>query len=142
VTRVLTLCAGEDAANDPRFQTPQSRVEHIDEVDEIVASWIRERNLDMVLEAFEKAEAAIGPAYNIAQIFEDPQYQARNDIVEVPDEELGPIRMTGAFPVLSETPAEIRHAGPRKGQHNDEIYREELGLNEEQLAALKDEGVI
>lgn len=142
VTRVLTLCGGEDVANDPRFQTPQSRVEHIEEVDGIVAGWIKDRNLDVVLQAFEEAEAAIGPAYNIAQIFEDPQYQARNDIVEVPDEDLGPIRMTGAFPVLSETPAEIRHAGPRKGQHNDEIYREELGLSEEEVAALRDDGVI
>lgn len=142
VTRVLTLCGGEDAASDPRFQTPQNRVEHIEEVDGIVASWIQERNLDVVLQAFEEAEAAIGPAYNIAQIFEDPQYQARNDIVEVPDEDLGPIRMTGAFPVLSETPAEIRHAGPRKGQHNDEIYRKELGLTEEEVTALREDGVI
>ncbi|NKB58790.1 MAG: CoA transferase [Alphaproteobacteria bacterium] len=142
VTRVLTLCGGEEAANDPRFQTPQSRVEHIEEVDGIVAGWIRDRNLDVVMQAFEEAEAAIGPAYNIAQIFEDPQYQARNDIVEIPDEDLGPIRMTGAFPVLSETPPQIRHAGPRKGQHNEKIYRDEMGLTEEQMAALKEDGVI
>ncbi len=142
VTRVLTLCGGEEAANDPRFQTPQSRVEHIDEVDGIVAGWIRERTLDVVMQAFEEAEAAIGPAYNISQIFEDPQYAARNDIVEVADDDLGTVRMTGAFPVMSETPAEIRHAGPRKGQHNDEIYQDELGLDAEEIAALKEEGII
>ncbi len=142
VTRVLTLCGGKEAANDPRFQTPQSRVEHIAEVDGIVSDWIRERNLDEVLEAFEEAEAAIGPAYDISQIFEDPQYRARNDIVEVPDEDLGTLRMTGAFPVMSETPAQIRHAGPRKGQHNDDIYRGELGLSDEDLAALREDGVI
>jgi crotonobetainyl-CoA:carnitine CoA-transferase CaiB-like acyl-CoA transferase len=142
VTRVLTLCGGAEAANDPRFATPQSRVEHIDEVDGIVAGWIGQRNLDVVMQAFEEAEAAIGPAYDISQIFEDPQYQARNDIVEVPDEDLGHIRMTGAFPVMSETPAKIRHAGPRKGQHNDDIYREELGLSGEEIEALRKEGVI
>jgi len=94
------------------------------------------------LAAFEEAEAAIGPSYDIAQIFEDPQYQARNDIVSLNDTELGKIRMTGAFPVMSETPAEIRHAGPRKGQHNDEIYKEEIGLNDNELRALQKDGVI
>ncbi len=142
VKRVLTLCGGPEAANDPRFQTPQSRVEHIEEVDGIVAGWIAERDLKTVLDEFERVEAAIGPAYSIDQIFEDAQFLARNDIVEMEDEDLGKIRMTGAFPVMSETPASIRHAGPRKGQHNDDIYIEEMGLTPAQLAALKDEGVI
>ena len=44
VRRVLTLCGGEEAANDPRFQTPQGRVEHIDEVDGMVADWIKQRD--------------------------------------------------------------------------------------------------
>jgi formyl-CoA transferase len=142
VTRVLTLCGGKEAAEDPRFATPQSRVEHIEEVDGIVSDWIGARDLDEVLQEFDKAEAAIGPAYDIAQIFDDPQYQARNDIVEVQDEDLGPIRMTNAFPFLSETPARIRHAGPRLGQHNDEIYCKELGLSADELEALKKDGVI
>jgi crotonobetainyl-CoA:carnitine CoA-transferase CaiB-like acyl-CoA transferase len=142
VTRVLTLCGGEDAAKDPRFQTPAGRVEHIEEVDGMVADWIKQRDQKEVLAAFEEAEAAIGPSYDIAQIFEDPQYQARNDIVSLDDTELGKIRMTGAFPVMSETPAEIRHAGPRKGQHNDEIYKEEIGLSDNELTALQKDGVI
>jgi len=142
VTRVLTLCGGEEAANDPRFQTPQDRVEHIEEVDGIVAGWIAKHDLATVLDEFERAEAAIGPAYSVDQIFEDPQYQARQDIVELDDEDLGPIRMTNAFPFMSETPAEIRHAGPRKGQHNKDILGDELGLSADELVALKDEGVI
>jgi crotonobetainyl-CoA:carnitine CoA-transferase CaiB-like acyl-CoA transferase len=142
VTRVLTLCGGKEVAEDPRFQTPQGRVEHIEEVDGIVAAWIGAHDLDEVLSAFDKAEAAIGPAYSVDQIFDDPQYQAREDIIEIPDEDLGPLRMTNAFPFMSETPAEIRHAGPRIGQHNAEILGGELGLTAEQLAALKDEGVL
>jgi len=142
VTRVLTLCGGKAAADDPRFQTPQGRVEHIDEVDGIVANWIGRHELNVVLDEFEMAEAAIGPAYDISQIFTDPQYQARQDIVEVPDEELGALQMTNAFPFMSATPAKIRHAGPRKGQHNDEILGRELGLSAEELADLKKAGVI
>jgi len=142
VKRVMTLCGGKVAAEDPRFQTPQDRVAHIDEVDGIVASWIGRHDLQVVLEEFEKAEAAIGPAYDIGQIFQDPQYQARDDIIEVLDEDLGPIKMTNAFPFMSETPAEIRHAGPRKGEHNRDILVGELGLNEQDLAKLEKDGVI
>ena len=142
VKRVMTLCGGKVAAEDPRFQTPQDRVAHIDEVDGIVASWIGRHDLQVVLEEFEKAEAAIGPAYDIGQIFQDPQYQARSDIIEVLDEDLGPIKMTNAFPFMSETPAEIRHAGPRKGEHNRDIFVGELGLSEQDLAELEKDGVI
>ena len=142
VKRVMTLCGGKVAAEDPRFQTPQDRVAHIDEVDEIVASWIGRHDLQVVLEEFEKAEAAIGPAYDIGQIFQDPQYQARGNIIEVLDDDLGPIKMTSAFPLMSETPAKIRHAGPRKGEHNREILVGELGLSEQELAELEKDGVI
>jgi formyl-CoA transferase len=142
VTRVLTLCGGPEVAADPRFQTPQDRVKHIDEIDGIVAGWIKRHDLKTVLEEFEKAEAAIGPAYSINQIFEDPQYQARNDIIELDDEDLGKLRMTNAFPFMSETPAEVRHAGPRKGQHTEEILCGELGVSPEELAKLREDGAI
>lgn len=142
VKRVMTLCGGPEAADDPRFQTPQSRVEHIDEVDAIVAGWIGQHDLQTVLDEFEKAEAAIGPAYTIDQIFEDPQYKARGDIVEVEDEDLGTIRMTNAFPFMSATPGRVRHGGPRKGEHNEDVFGDILNLSEEEIAALKDEGVI
>ena len=142
VSRVMTLCGGKKVSEDPRFQTPQDRVAHIEEIDGIVAAWIGRHDLQVVLEQFEKVEAAIGPAYDIGQIFQDPQYQARADIIEVLDEDLGPIKMTNAFPFMSETPAEIRHAGPRKGQHNHDILVGELGLSEHELVELKKDNVI
>ena len=89
------------------------------------------------MKEFEKAEAAIGPAYNIAEIFEDPQYHARKDVIELEDEDLGTIKMTNAFPFMSGTPAKINKGGPRKGQHNSEILMDELGLTAEELSKLK-----
>ena len=59
----------------------------------------------------------------------------------VDDEDLGPLKMANAFPFLSETPAKIRHPGQRLGQSNEEVYRE-LGLSADDLAKLKDDGVI
>ena len=142
VQRVLTLCGGPDVAADPRFQTPQGRVAHIDEVDGVVANWVRRHTLDEVLDAFREAQAAIGPVYDIAQIMEDPQYEARDDIVTIEDEDLGPIKMTNAFPYLSLTPGQVRHAGPRKGQHNEDILGGELGLSANEQRQLREKGVI
>ena len=142
VKRVLTLCGGKEVAEDPRFQTPQDRVAHINEIDSVVSNWINQHDLRAVLKEFEEAEAAIGPAYDISQIFNDPQFQARKDIIEITDEDLGAIKMTNAFPFLSETPAEVRRAGPRKGQHNREILIDELGLTENEVLELEKEGTI
>ena len=110
--------------------------------DSIVAGWIAEHDLKTVLDEFERVEAAIGPAYTIDQIFKDAQYRARGDIIEMDDEDLGKLKMTNAFPFMSETPAEVRFAGPRLGQHNEEIFSGELGMSAAELKALKDEGVI
>ncbi len=122
--RVLELTGGKDAVNDPRFRTNADRVKHIEEVDGMVGGWIARHTLKEVLDAFETAEAAIGPVYDIAQIFEDPQYIARESITTVDDEDLGPLRMQNVFPKMMRTPGRIRHAGPRIGRHQGEVLDE------------------
>ena len=124
VRRVLALTGGPDVADDPRFQTNKDRVAHVDEIDAIVGGWIARHSLDEVLTAFEAAEAAIAPVYDIAQIFEDPQFRAREAIATVQDEDLGPLRMQNVFPKLSRTPGKVRFAGARIDQHRDEILSE------------------
>ncbi|MGI9422622.1 MAG: CoA transferase [Hyphomicrobiaceae bacterium] len=125
--RVMTLVGGEDWANDVRFQTPADRRANAEEIDGMVADWIRARPLTEVLEEFEKVEAAIAPIYSIDQIFEDPQYRARESVTWVDDEDLGKIAMQNVFPVMSRTPGAIRHSGPRIGQHTREILDEMIG---------------
>ncbi len=142
VRRVLDLTGGAAAVSDARFQTAESRIAHVEEIDAIVGGWIARHTLAEVLANFEEAEAAIAPVYDVAQIFEDPQYRARRDIVSVPDDELGMVRMQNAFPFLSRTPGTVRHAGARLGAHNQEILGGEIGLSDAEIERLKDEGVI
>jgi formyl-CoA transferase len=142
VKRVLQLCGGTAVAQDPRFQTAEGRIANIDEVDGIVARWVAARPLKDVLEKFEEAEASVVPVYDIAQIFQDEQYLARPSVVTVPDEELGSLWMQNFFPFLSRTPGRIRNTGARLGQHNEQIFCGELGLDAAELVQLKSEGVI
>jgi crotonobetainyl-CoA:carnitine CoA-transferase CaiB-like acyl-CoA transferase len=142
VHRVLLLTGGQDAADDPRFSTSESRIEHVEEIDAIVGGWIAMRTLEEVLREFEDAQAAIAPVYSVEQIFADPQYQARHDIVDIADPELGTVRMQNAFPLLSRTPGEVRFAGPRLGQHTKEILCGEIGMTDAQIDQLKKAGAI
>jgi formyl-CoA transferase len=137
--RVLELTGGKEAVNDPRFRTNADRVKHIEEIDGMVGGWIARHTLKEVLDAFEAAEAAIGPVYDIAQIFEDPQYIARESITTVEDEDLGPLRMQNVFPRMLRTPGRIRHAGLRIGRHQGEILDELVarGLSPEIAERLK-----
>ncbi len=122
--RVLNLCGGEGTADDPRYATNTERVKRVEEVDGMVASWIGQRTLREVLDAFEKVEAAIGPIYDAAQILEDPQYKARESFTTVADPDLGPLRMQNVFPRMSRTPGRIRFPGARIGQHQAEVIGE------------------
>lgn len=122
--RVMELTGGKAVAEDPRFATNMGRVAHVEEVDAIVGGWIARHTLAEVLEAFDKAEAAIGPVYDIAQIFEDPQYRARESVTAIEDADLGRLRMQNVFPRLSRTPGRIKHGGPRIGQHTGDILDE------------------
>ncbi len=122
--RVMNLVGGDGTGDDPRYATNVERVKRADEVDGMVADWIAARTLTEVLDAFEKVEAAIGPAYDAAQILDDPQYKARESFTTVADPDLGPLKMQNVFPKMSRTPGRIKFAGPRQGEYQAEVLDE------------------
>jgi len=124
---------------DPRFRDNRIRMENAAELDDELQSAIERFDLDALIRRFEQHEAAVAPVNNVAQIFADPHYAARQNITAVPDEELGgPLRMQNVVGNFSRTPGAIRRAGPRLGEHNREVLVEELGFSE---AELKDAGL-
>lgn len=139
--RVMRLVGHPEVINEPWFATGAGRVQHVDELDAMVGDWIALHNFSDVMAAFEEAEAAISPIYSIADLMADPQYQALQSIVAVKDPDLGSIKMQNVLFRLSETPGEIKWAGPRLGEHNQEIYAR-LGLDADDLAQLAQGGVI
>jgi crotonobetainyl-CoA:carnitine CoA-transferase CaiB-like acyl-CoA transferase len=140
--RILRAIERPELVDDPRFATNEARVQHAEELDGIIAEWMGRHTLEEVMAAFDAHDAAAAPIYDIRQIVADIQYRARNTLVRVEDEELDDVLLPDAQPRLSETPGRIRHAGLPLAAANEAVYRGELGLPEEELRALRDDGVI
>jgi crotonobetainyl-CoA:carnitine CoA-transferase CaiB-like acyl-CoA transferase len=139
--RVLRLVGRVDLTERDWFATGSGRAAHVDEIDAAVAAWIEARSRDDVIAAFEQAEAAVGPVYDALEILDDPQLAALGAIADVPDEDLGRVLMSNVIARLSATPGEIRWAGRAHGADTAEVLAE-LGIDGEQLAALRAEGAI
>lgn len=140
----VRLCAALELKHlleDPRFALNPARVKNYRELDEIVGAAIGKLTLAELRETFTRHEVGFSPIYDIADVFADPQFQARQAIVSVPDGELGSVRMQGVVPRFSETPGAVRQAGPAIGQHNEEVYGS-LGLSAAEIADLRARKVI
>jgi crotonobetainyl-CoA:carnitine CoA-transferase CaiB-like acyl-CoA transferase len=82
------------------------------------------------------------PIYDIKDIFEDPHYLAREDVLGLDDPDLGRIRMLGVMPKFPAMPGKIRWTGKAMGACNQEVYRDLLGMTPADLEALKAQGII
>jgi crotonobetainyl-CoA:carnitine CoA-transferase CaiB-like acyl-CoA transferase len=140
--RIFAAIERPELAGDPRFATNEARLDHVEELDAILAEWIGAHTLQEVMAAFEAHEAAASPIYDVQQIFADMQFRARGTMVRVEDEDLGDVILPEVQPRLSETPGRHRHAGLALGAANREVLVGELGLSEEELERLRDEGVV
>jgi crotonobetainyl-CoA:carnitine CoA-transferase CaiB-like acyl-CoA transferase len=138
----MRLVGHPEVIDEPWFADHTGRVEHQKELDRFIGGWIAEHSRDEVLAAFEAQQAVIGPIYSIADIFEDPQYLARETITTVDDPILGPARIQNAIPRLVDTPGRVRYLGGRLGQHNEEVLGKELGHQPAELERWLRDGVI
>lgn len=126
----------------PKYEKAQERLADPKPIMDAVTEWIAGQTYEEVKSRCDECGVPISAIYSMKDIFEDPQYKSRNDILEVPCDEFGTIKMPGVFPVLSETPGEVKWAGPKLGSYNQEIYGGLLGKSEAELARLAEIGAI
>ena len=120
----------------PPFIDNRKRLENAKALDEVLQDAIGKLPLDELTRRFLAVDAPIAPVNDIAQIFADPQFQARENIVAIPDQELdAPVRMQNVVGKFSATPGRIRRAGPKLGEHNREVLIDELGFTDAEVAA-------
>jgi crotonobetainyl-CoA:carnitine CoA-transferase CaiB-like acyl-CoA transferase len=140
--RLARALGREDLLAEPRFATMALRAENGEEINGIVADWVKQRTAREVQDVLERHEVPFGVAYSVADIFADPHVAARGDIETVDDPVIGPVRMQGVYPRFSRTPGAIQRGAPALGAHNEEVYRGLLGLSAAELEALRAARVI
>ena len=111
-------------------------------VDEYVGQWSSTLTRDEILAVCESHQVPCGSVYSIDEIFQDPQYAARDNILYFNDERVGEFAIPNVVPRLTDTPGKVTHLGPALGQDNDEVFRERLGLTPERIEELRQRGVI
>ena len=141
--RLCDAMGRPELADDTRFATHAARGENQVEIEGIVADWARERDAAEIDRVLNEAGVVCGPIYTVAEIFRDPQYAAREMLVEHLDPEFGPYVGPGIVPKFSETPGAVRWSGTwEHGSHNEEVYCGLLGLSDAELGRLREDGVV
>jgi crotonobetainyl-CoA:carnitine CoA-transferase CaiB-like acyl-CoA transferase len=129
-------------ADDPRFLTNKLRVANRGELIPLIRQATVFKTTAQWVGELEAAGVPCGPINDLAQVFADPHVQARALAIELPHL-LGGVVPQVASPIrLSETPVEYRHAPPLLGEHSDQILSVVLGLAGEEIAALREAGVV
>lgn len=111
-------------------------------IDQLVSQWIESMDYADMKGIADREGVPVNLIYSITDIINDPHYQARGNIVEMPDAKFGTIKMPGITPVFSETPGEVKWVGPEMGEHNSDVFIDMLGMTEEDISLLKAKGII
>ncbi len=144
VFKRLTAAMGQpELAEDPRFDSHTSRGANMQELDDIINAWTKTKTVEEVEALMQEAGVPAGKIYRAPEMLDDPHFEARDSIVDTPTDDWPDLKMQNIFPKMSKTQGEIRWTGNTTlGAHNDEVYREVLGLSDEELERLRSASII
>jgi formyl-CoA transferase len=136
--------AGErpDLASDPRFVTNPLRVQNRAVLVPLLEQMVALRTRDDWIARLEAVGVPCGPINDLADVFDNPQVQARGLAMDIPHPTAGKVTLVRSPMKLSATPAGATTAPPLLGQHTDEVLRDVLGRSDEDIAALRARGVL
>lgn len=140
--RLAKLMGCPEVAGDGKYGTFAKRDANREAVDQMVTDWTSRHARAELLRLCEEGQVPCGPVYAIDEIFEDPQYAARENILRAHDERIGDLAIPNVVPRLTGTPGKVKWLGRGLGEHNKEIYGDMLGLSDQRLNELTDKGVI
>jgi len=139
----LTKAMGQpNLATDPRFINHAARGLNQVELDAIVAEWTGARVIEDLLPLLEAAGVPASRIFRAPDMLDDPQFAARQSILEVEHPVFGKVKMQNVFPKLSRTPGAVRWPGPPLGADTDEVLAQRAGLSAERIAELRGKGII
>jgi formyl-CoA transferase len=139
--RLMDCIGREDLKIDPALSNNTGRVERVAEIDAAIERWTKTLSCAQVLEALESSQVPSGRIYSIADIANDPHYQARGMIQTLTMEDGSKLSVPGVVPKLSRTPGSQRTNAPTLGQDTDVVLKN-IGISEAQIMAMRAQGVI
>ncbi|AYY52481.1 CaiB/BaiF CoA-transferase family protein [Acinetobacter baumannii] len=139
--RLMHVIGREDLANRPEFEHNDGRAQQSDLLDAAIESWSRQHSIDEVLQQLEQAEVPSGRIYSVADMVNDPHFNARDMLLstELPDGQV--VKMPGIVPKLSETPGQVKWRGPELGEHTESVLKQ-YGYQAEEIESLRVSGVV
>jgi formyl-CoA transferase len=140
--RLASLMGQPELADDAKYATHTARGEHQGELDALISAWSITQSCEALEAACEAGGVPCGRIYRAPDMLSDPQFIAREAIVEVEHPVLGPFRMQNVFPKLSATPGNVRWTGPALGAQTDEVLGGLLGYDDAHLRRLRGAKVI
>jgi formyl-CoA transferase/succinyl-CoA--D-citramalate CoA-transferase len=140
--RLAAAMGAPGLASDPRYAGHADRGAHQAELDEVIATWTATLPSDELLALLESSGVPAGRIYTAADMLSDPHYAARDMVVRVVNAAGRSLPAVGVVPKFSRTHPRAPVAGPRLGEHTDEILRTLAGAASAQLDALDQRGAV
>jgi formyl-CoA transferase len=138
---ITKLIGREDLTEDPEWATPEARLNKLDKMFQLIEEWSINHSKYDVLATLNKHNIPCGPILSTKEIIEDESLRANDMVVDVPHPQRGQFTTVGMPIKLSDSPAEVERS-PLLGEHNRDIYVQELGVGEDELDELAANGVI
>jgi crotonobetainyl-CoA:carnitine CoA-transferase CaiB-like acyl-CoA transferase len=143
VFRRLAAAMGRpELGTDPRFAEQKARSSNESLIEGIIAEWTSAHDLGEIEAILRTGDVPASRIYNMADIFKDPHYKAREMLVPTPDERLGSVTLAGVVPKLSATPGALRWSGHRIGQDTRAFLKDTAGLSDAEIDRLAAAGIV
>jgi formyl-CoA transferase len=139
--RLMSAIGRDDMANDPQLANNAGRVPRTQEIDEAIQTWCSTQRIGAALALLQAADVPVSKIFSVRDMLQDPQFLARQMFEQHLFNDGTPIKLPAVTPKLSETPGGTRWIGPALGEHTDEVLTA-LGYSAEQIAALREDGVL
>jgi crotonobetainyl-CoA:carnitine CoA-transferase CaiB-like acyl-CoA transferase len=140
--RLCEVAGVPELASDAKFATNAARVRNRAELEAKLAQMIARRDSRDWIAALEAATVPCGPINDLAQVFADPQVRHRGMAIDAPHPFAGKVPMVRSPICLSESPAPSHVAPPALGQHTAEVLKTLLRMEDHEVAALREQGVV
>lgn len=139
--RLAAAMERPDLLTDPRYRTNRARLERRTEMNALMQEWVGSLTREELERRLAEHHVPGCAVYDVADIFADEHYAARDMLVQVTHPDLGEITLPGVVPRFTQNPGAVRSAGPRLGEHTDEVLTG-LGLGTAEVEALRERGVV